>query len=57
MRWVLRLVEMEAEGEARITDVMEIVRPDGLEDIAALGLTLAHPFKVWSLRKTRGGSS
>lgn len=42
MRWVLRLVEMEAGGEARSTDVMEIVRPDGLEDIAALGLTLAE---------------
>ena len=42
MRWVLRLVETGAEGEARCTDVMEIVRPDDLEDIADLGLTLAE---------------
>jgi hypothetical protein len=42
MRWVLRLVETGAEGEARSTDVMEIVRPDDLGDIADLGLTLAE---------------
>jgi hypothetical protein len=42
MRWVLRLVETGGEGEARCTDVMEIVRPDDLEDIADLGLTLAE---------------
>ena len=42
MRWALRLVETGAEGEARCTDVMEITRPDDLEDIADLGLTLAE---------------
>jgi len=36
------LVETGAEGEARCTDIMEIIRPDDLEDIADLGLTLAE---------------
>ena len=40
--WALRLVETGVEGEARCTDVMEITRPDDLEDIADLGLTLAE---------------
>ena len=39
--WVLRLVEIGAEGEGRCADVMEISRPDSLDDIADLGLTLA----------------
>ena len=42
MRWVLKLVETGTEGEARCMDVMEIVRPDDLGDIADLGLTLAE---------------
>jgi len=42
MRWVLRLVETGPESEARWTDVMEIVRPDDLGDIADLGLTLSE---------------
>src|SRR3954470_22942809 len=40
--WVLRLVEIGAEGEERCADVVEISRPDGLVDIADLGLTLAE---------------
>src|SRR3954453_1770802 len=40
--WVLRLVEIGAEGEGPCTDVVEISRPDGLVDIADLGLTLAE---------------
>src|SRR3954466_7041598 len=40
--WVLRLVEIGAQGEGRCTDVVEISRPDGLVDIADLGLTLAE---------------
>ena len=40
--WVLRLVEIGAEGEERCADVMEISRPDSLVDIADLGLTLAE---------------
>src|SRR3954467_2878812 len=39
--WVLRLVEIGAAGEERCADVMEISRPDSLDDIADLGLTLA----------------
>jgi len=42
MRWALWLVETGAEGEARCTDIMEIIRPDDLHDIADLGLTLAE---------------
>jgi hypothetical protein len=40
--WVLRLEEIGAEGEGRCADVVEISRPDGLVDIADLGLTLAE---------------
>ncbi len=40
--WMLRLVEIGAEGEGPCTDVMEIRRPDDLVDIANLGLTLAE---------------
>ena len=41
MAWVLRLVDISAEGDGRCADLMEISRPDGLVDIADLGLTLA----------------
>ncbi len=40
--WVLRLVEIGAEGEGPCTDVMEISRSGDLRDIAGLGLTLAE---------------
>jgi len=40
--WILRLVEIGAEGEGPCADVMEISRPDDLVDIANLGLTLAE---------------
>ena len=42
MAWMLRLVEIRAEGEGPCTDIMEIRRPDDLVDIANLGLTLAE---------------
>ena len=42
MRWVLRLVEAKGEGQSQGTDIMEIVRPDDLGNIADLGLTLAE---------------
>jgi hypothetical protein len=38
--WILRLVKIEAEGEGRALDVMEINRPDDLGDIADLGMRL-----------------
>jgi len=40
--WILRLVKTGVEGEALGTDLMEIRRPDGLGDIADLGLTLSE---------------
>jgi hypothetical protein len=39
--WILRLVKTGAEGEGQYTDVMEIIRPADLGDIADLGLALA----------------
>jgi hypothetical protein len=40
--WIVRVVEIGAEGEGPATDVMEINRPGDLADIADLGLTLAE---------------
>jgi hypothetical protein len=40
--WILRLVKTGAEGDGQSTDVMEINKPDGLSDIADLGLSLAE---------------
>jgi hypothetical protein len=37
--WILRLVKTGVVGDAQGTDLMEIRRPDGLGDIASLGLT------------------
>jgi hypothetical protein len=42
MEWVLRLVGTGTDGHSRSFDVMEISRPDGLGNIACLGLTLAE---------------
>ena len=42
MRWVLRLVETGADAQSRSADLMEICRPEGLGEIADLGLTLAE---------------
>jgi len=42
MEWTLRLVGMGIDGQSRSFDVMTISRPDGLGDIANLGLTLAE---------------
>jgi hypothetical protein len=42
MGWVLRLIGTGIDGQSRSSDVMEISRPDGLGDIANLGLTLAE---------------
>jgi hypothetical protein len=39
--WIVRVVKTGAEGEGQCTDVMEIIRPADLGDIADLGLTLA----------------
>jgi hypothetical protein len=42
MEWMLRLVETGIDGQSRSFDVMEISRPDGLGDLANLGLTLSE---------------
>jgi hypothetical protein len=42
MGWVLRLVETEVDGSSRSVDVMVIDPSGDLDDIAALGLTLAQ---------------
>ena len=42
MEWTLRLVGTGIDGQSRSFDVMAISRPDGLGDIANLGLTLAE---------------
>jgi hypothetical protein len=41
MGWVLRLVETGTEGSVRNVDVVEIIRPADLGDLADLGLTIA----------------
>ena len=42
MEWMLRLVGTGIDGQSRSFDVMAINRPDGLGDIASLGLTLCE---------------
>jgi hypothetical protein len=42
MEWTLRLVGTGMDGQSRSFDVMPISRPDGLDEIANLGLTLAE---------------
>src|ERR1700760_4352449 len=42
MEWTLRLVGTGNDGQFRSFDVMPISRPDGLGEIANLGLTLAE---------------
>src|SRR5271170_3589208 len=40
MRWVLRLTETRDDARCLSTDLLEICRPEGLGDVANLGLTL-----------------
>ena len=42
MEWTLRLVGTGIDGQSRSFDVMPISRPDGLGEIANLGLTLGE---------------
>jgi hypothetical protein len=42
MEWTLRLVGTGMDGQSQSFDVMPISRPDGLGEIANLGLTLAE---------------
>jgi hypothetical protein len=40
MRWVLRLIATDDDARCLSTDLVEICRPEGLGEIANLGLTL-----------------
>jgi hypothetical protein len=42
MEWTLRLVGTGIDGQSRSFEVMALSRPDGLGDIANLGLTLVE---------------
>jgi hypothetical protein len=42
MEWTLRMVGTGADGQFRSFDVMPISRPEGLGEIANLGLTLTE---------------
>jgi hypothetical protein len=44
--WIVRLVQIGADGEEPFADVMTINRPDDLDDIANLGLTVADGKRV-----------
>jgi hypothetical protein len=44
--WVVRLVQIGADGNEPFADVMTINRPDDLDDIANLGLTVADGKRV-----------
>jgi hypothetical protein len=46
MGLILRLVETGIDGSSRSVDVLEIVRPDDLGDLADLGLSLAADLPV-----------
>ena len=46
MAWIVRLVKVRADGEEPFANVMKINRPDDLDDIANLGLTVADGKRV-----------
>ena len=46
MAWIVRLVQIGADGNEPFADVMTINRPDDLDDIANLGLTVADGKRV-----------
>ena len=46
MVWIVRLVQIEADGDEPYAGIMTIDRPDDLDDIANLGLTVADGKRV-----------
>jgi hypothetical protein len=48
MEWTLRLVGTGIDGQSRSVDVMAIARPEGLGEIAYLGLSLAEAKQLLS---------
>ena len=51
--WIVRLVQIGADGDEPFADVMTINRPDGLDDIANLGLTVADGKQVLAASNRR----
>jgi hypothetical protein len=49
MGWVSRLVESGVEGSGRSVDVLEIIRPSDLGNLADLGLTLSQGRQLLAL--------
>src|SRR5688500_3619983 len=49
MGWVLRLVETGVEGSGQSIDVLEIIRPNDLGNLADLGLTLSEGKRLLAL--------
>ena len=54
MRWVLRLMMTGDDARCLSTDLVEICRPDGLGDIAKLGLTLREAKQLLASVQTSG---
>jgi hypothetical protein len=57
MRWVLRLVETGDDAGSRSADLMEICRPEGLREIADLGLSLPEAKRLLTSKGGRCQSS
>ena len=51
--WIVRLVQIGADGEERCADVVKVDRPDDLADIANLGLTFAGRSECWQASNRR----
>ena len=56
MRWVVRLVETGADAGSQSSDLMEISRPEGLGEIADLGLNLPEAKQLLTKRTESGRS-
>jgi hypothetical protein len=55
MRWVLRLITTGDDARCLSTDLIEICRPEGLGDIANLGLTLPEAKQLLASVRFRAG--
>jgi hypothetical protein len=51
--WIVRVVKTGAEGEGQCTDVMKIIRPADLSDIADLGLSWQMRSGCWQASNRR----
>jgi hypothetical protein len=57
MRWVFRLIATNDDNRCLSTDLVDICRPEGLGDIANLGLTLLEAKQVLNGRWFPGRST